>query len=75
MNPLLGSVREYDDVVAEAKKNNETCHFGRIHDICHEKGSELPDGHPDKKMKGRVVFQGNNVRDECGEYAIFAELS
>ena len=40
-----------------------------------EKNSELPDGHPDKKFKGRVVFQGNNVKDENWEVAMFHDLS
>ena len=28
-----------------------------------EKNSELPEDHPERKMKGRSVFLGNNVRD------------
>ena len=40
-----------------------------------EKGSELPPGDPGRKFKGRVVYQGNEVRDERSDYAIFEELS
>ena len=69
------TVAEYDEVVARSQTDGKTRHFGRIHSICSEKGSELPDGHPDKKYKGRVVFQGNNVKDQSGEFAVFAELS
>ena len=36
---------------------------------------ELPIGHPDRKFKGRLVFQGNEVKDENAHYAIFSELS
>ena len=43
--------------------------------ICHQKGSELPKGHPDRKYKGRYVFQGNQVKDEFWDFAIFNELS
>ena len=39
------------------------------------KGSELPDGHPGKKYKCRVVFQGSNVKDESNQYALFNDLS
>ena len=35
------------------------------------KGSELPEGHALRKYKGRVVFRGNDVRDEDNEHAIF----
>jgi hypothetical protein len=40
-----------------------------------EKGSELPVGDPNRKYKGRVVFQGNQVKDECWDVAMFNELS
>ena len=49
-------------------------HFGRIFEICSIKGDELPEGHPDRKWKGRSVFQGNRVSDEHNDYAIFSEL-
>ena len=46
-----------------------------IFEICVEKGSELKEGDPARKYKGRVVFQGNEVRDQNFDYAIFDELS
>ena len=49
-------------------------HIGRIFEACYEKGSELPDDDPNKKFKGRTVFQGNNVYDENSVTALFAEL-
>ncbi|CAE7319678.1 GIP [Symbiodinium natans] len=52
----------------------DPAHFGKIFEICSVKGDELPDGHPQKKWKGRSVFQGNNVQDENHDHAIFAEL-
>ena len=42
--------------------------------LCFEKGAELPAGHPDRKYKGRYVFQGNVVCDEYQETALFKEL-
>ena len=50
-------------------------HIGRVFDICVEKNSELPDGDPKKKFKGRVVFEGCNVRDEDNNWAIFSEIA
>ena len=72
---LLDKVREWKSVSAEAKANNKTVHVGRVFAILVEKGSELPVGHPERKFKGRVVFQGNNVRDQGGDYALFEELT
>ena len=40
-----------------------------------EKGSELPEGDPDRKFKGRCVVRGNVVKDENSHAAIFQELS
>ena len=41
-----------------------TVHFGRIVELCHEKGSELEIGDPERKMKGRSVLLGDNVKDQ-----------
>ena len=49
-------VREKADVKREAKRSGETVQFGRVHGICVEKNAELPEGHPNLKFKGRVVF-------------------
>ena len=49
--------------------------MGRIFEICVEKGFELPVGDPNRKYKGRVVFQGNNVKDQNWQAALFNEMS
>ena len=67
-------VRELDDVIREAKAKGETIHIGRVFGIAGIKGHELPEGHPQRKYKGRYVFQGNNVKDQDGNWAIFQEL-
>eukprot|EP00435_Cladocopium_sp_Y103_P046789 s641_g13.t1 len=67
-------VRECRSIVDEARKNGETVHLGRIFEACYEKGSELPSDDPRRKYKGRTVFQGNNVRDQDSDHALFAEL-
>ena len=66
------TVRE--NVSREAIKNKTKVHVGKIFEICVEKGSELPLGDPMRKFKGRTVFQGNNVKDEAADVALFAEL-
>ena len=68
------TVREWDDVSREAIKNKTKVHVGKIFEICVEKGSELPQGDPMRKFKGRTVFQGNNVKDEAADVALFAEF-
>ena len=39
--------------------------------LCHEKHSELAPAF--RRYKGRVVFRGDQVRDESGYYAVFSE--
>ena len=56
----MDQVREWSDVAAEARRENKRDHIGRVFGFVSEKGSELPEGHPDRKFKGRAVFQGNN---------------
>ena len=68
------TVREWDDVSREAIKNKTKVPVGKIFEICVEKGSELPQGDPMRKFKGRTVFQGNHVKDEAADVALFAEL-
>ena len=50
-------------------------HFGRVHELCYEKNSELPDDDPRKKYKGRDVFLGDQVKDQDGNVALFNDLS
>ena len=50
-------------------------HFGNIFEIGTLKGAELKEGDPNRKYKGRSVFQGNKVVDENSDHALFAEMS
>ena len=75
---MLGThpgAREWQQVADEARKSGVKAHVGRIFGIVVEKHLELPVGHPDRKFKGRLVFQGNDVKDENAHYAIFSEPS
>ena len=65
------NVREWSDVRNEARNNKERNHVGMIFGFYVEKGSELPKGHSQRKFKGRVLFRGNQVRDEGHYLATF----
>ena len=67
-------VREYDDVVAEAKKDKKEVHMARVHGICVEKNYQLPEGDPGRKFKGRGVLLGNQVKNQHWEAAFFQDL-
>ena len=71
---MYETVCEWNDVVKRVKSTNSKAHIGRVFEICVEKGSELPKGDPLRKFKGRTVFQGNNVKDENADVALFSEL-
>ena len=67
-------VREYDEVVAEAKKNKKEVHMARVHGICVEKNYQIPEGNPGRKFKGRGVLLGNQVKNQHWEAAFFQDL-
>ena len=68
------NVREWSDVAKEAQDAGVEINFCYLFGICVEKNSELPLGHPKRKFKGRVVFQGNRVTNQNWEAAIFQDL-
>ena len=68
-------VREYHHVAQQHRNDGTPVHFGRVFPLCHEKDSEMDLPEDQKLYKGRVVFQGNEVRDQFGDYAIFHEMS
>ena len=67
----IDTVREKSEVAEEARKTERKIHFGRLMQLCHIKNYQL-----DRKLwqyKGRIVFRGDNVRDENGQFAVFSE--
>ena len=68
-------VEEKFRVAQRAREKGEKAHFGRIFELCVEKNSEQPADSPHRKFKGRSVFQGNDVKDENADIAIFGEMS
>ncbi len=67
-------VKPWAKVSNEARTSGKTVHVGRIFEICVEKNCELPSTDVRRKFKGRVVFQGNQVKDENFEAAMFQEM-
>ena len=67
-------MKEVYDVRAEARNSKNTVHFGMITELCFEKGSELPEGDPERKFKGRHVFLGDQVTDQDFQNAEFEHL-
>ena len=64
-------VRERHEVREQAQKSKVVTHFGQIMQLCHIKNSEL--SAEMQSYKGRIVFRGDQVRDENGFYAVFSE--
>jgi uncharacterized protein (DUF924 family) len=58
-----------------ARQSGQTYHFGRVFPILVEKNSELDEKDERRKFKGRVVFDGSDVRDQDKNVALFQELS
>ena len=73
LNPKDG--RSKRDIKRAADAAGKTVHFGSLCELVYEKGSELPEGHLDRKMKGRVVVLGDRVKDHNGAAAVFEELA
>ena len=67
--------RDLNKLLKEAKAHGRTLHWGHVFDICVEKNSELPKSNKLRKYKGRVVFAGNNVKNQNWEAAMFQDLS
>jgi len=70
------SLREWDDVSAEARDNNQEIHLGFLFGLMVEKGSEFTDEDDERRyFKYRVVFRGNDVKDQNWEVAMFQEMA
>ena len=70
----MARVRSWKGVATVAKQAGTKAHRGNVFGLCFEKGAELPEGHAGRTFTGRYVFQGNVVRDEFHEAALFNEL-
>ena len=67
------TVTELSEVVRKAKETGESVHLGHLMSICSIKFAELA-----KELqvyKGRIVYRGDNARDEYGTAAVYQELA
>ena len=62
-------VRPRAEVEAESERTGIHAHFGSLMDLCHIKNSQL--GKEFWTYKGRIVFRGDIVKDESGQFAVF----
>ena len=58
-------------VIRDAKARGVSVHFGSLMDLCHLKNSQM--GEEFWSYKGRIVFRGDIVKDEDGQFAVFTE--
>ena len=61
--------RPLSEVIKEANKAGKTIHIGSMLELLYLKNSEL--AVEAQKLKGRVVFLGDRVRDQYGAAAVF----
>ena len=67
----LTKVRSKKEVIDEARTSGATVHFASLMDICHLKNADLEAKH--HKYKGRVVLQGDIVKEDSDSYALVTE--
>ena len=67
----VSRVRPKAEIIAESEKTGKPVHFGSLRDLCHIKNSQL--GKEFWTYKGRIVFRGDIVKDETGQFAVFTE--
>ncbi len=66
--------REKRDVAQAAREGGHDVRFGPLHGITVEKRAELVKGDKNRYFKGRVVFLGNQVKDQDDQAALFMDL-
>ena len=64
-------VKSKIEVIEKARKEGRTVHFATSMDLYHFKNSELEQKF--QKYNGRVVLQGDVVKDDSGSHAVFKE--
>ena len=69
------SLDEWDNIAAEARLTGKEIHFGYLFGRMVEKGAEFLEGDPRRYFKYRVVFQGNRVKDQNWQVALFNEMA
>ena len=67
----ISSVAEWSLVAQKARREGRTIHMGRAFGLMVERNYELPEDDPRRKLKYRVVVQGNQVHTQNWEAAVF----
>ena len=67
----MSKVESKESVKNRAKAQNKKVHFGSLMELCFLKHAEKSEEF--QKYKGRVVFRGDQVKDEEGYRAVFSE--
>ena len=68
----LSSVIDREELINDVRKRNHPIHVGKLMSICSEKFAELSEDQ--RVLKGRVVYRGDDTRDEYGAAAVFQDL-
>ena len=68
----METLANWSDVKESVQKKGIKADRSRLFGFVVQKGSELAGGKP--RYKGRIVVQGNDVKDEEGNEALFNEL-
>ena len=66
---------DWDHCAKLAKESGKEIHMGQLFGFCVRKNAELPEGDPRRKLKYRVVFQGNAVVNQDWIAATFSEMN
>lgn len=62
------TLSEWSELSSQARGNGEEIHFGFLFGLLVEKkGAEFPVGDERRKFKYRIVFRGNDVKDQSWE--------
>ena len=69
------TVTDKSSLMAFKRRSSRVMHIAQIFSIVVLKGSELPKGSKGRKYKGRIVFMGNQVRDQYGDVALFQDTA
>ena len=69
------TLAEWDTVSRQARQAGREIHFGYLFGFMVEKGAEFPEGDPRRKFKYRIVFRGNDVKDQNWDVALFQEMA
>jgi hypothetical protein len=65
----IASVREWNNVAAEARREGKEIHVGRLFGICVEKGSELPNGDEEEIHIPSCISGGSRCKSELRDCA------